>query len=185
MKLECHPVWGQSWISGRFCVSLTILYGGEVFSSLAVLLPPSHPTNLTELCNTNHQIMSHSTYTNRFDEYSKIAADFARSVASSLSPTGTRIPEHDCMMNVAIKVKETYCASSDQVTNPTSLRNPVICRHKRGSPSYDKPVIFIETEPRTLWLPRIYQRAPQMWWTFVETLSQFREMQSVVSHASR
>lgn len=164
---------------GLLCFSLTILYGGEVFSSIAVILPPLQPKTLMDLCLTKPQIMSRSSYTSG----SKITADLQALIEVISETNRGKDAETNCMIYIAKELNRTFCARPDQLL-PSSTNNPLVCKNQRGNPSYEQPVAFLEDDYYGLDVELIYRRSSRFWWTNVQPLNHIQEIMPVLTIAN-
>lgn len=167
------------------CFFHTILYGGEVFSSIAVLSPPVHPESLMDLCLTKPQVLSQSTYMQpAIGTFSKIAYDLHSLVSVITKVANAETPEIDCMKNIVEEINHNWCDCPDQINVLSGVDNPQVCRQQHGNPSYDQPVVFIEETATAMRLKFIYERSPHLWWTSVKTLRELQHMEPVLCIAN-
>lgn len=147
-----------------FCVSVTVLHGGELFSSLAAVAPPVTPESLAELCDSNDEIHSQSSGSYMAYYYPAIynilpieSEDFRKSIDIDRSKK--------CIHEIHNKVNRQFCQPPNRILIPTSRDKPQICKDLVSNPSYRRPVTFIEMSEEAQRLQKIYARSPNIWWT--------------------
>lgn len=150
-----------------FCVSLTVLHGGELFSSLTVLTPPTTPEKLMDLCNGTQEIRSQSS--GRIYNYYLPAIDFkadrlAVDIDFKWRKKNVNEQNRKCLSSIAKKARTHFCDQPDRILVPSNLDKPQLCRVASANPSYRRPVTFIETSDDARRLEKIYSMSPNMFW---------------------
>lgn len=164
-KLQCiFLLWGI------LCYSLTVLYGGELASSLAVLKAPIIPTCLEELLDLGTNIISLGTIETESGSQSKLV-DSLQSQNFKWSNSSEQLGRQARAIHEA---NFGYCDQEMRVFNRRNAESPFLCKDKPYFTNPKKPITFVDNKTRFILERYVFQDSSKYW---VSSMSQIPKLQ--------
>lgn len=127
-----------------YCLSLTMLYGGDLGSYMVTLVPPSYPKNAAELYDSKSPLLTTTD-------------DLINDPSLLISEVG----ERQRMVKVASEIKRNFC--SDLVFNTTDSEKLVHCKINSALYTYEMPLTFIDSDIRSSSMRIAFQSSNLFW----------------------
>lgn len=160
------------------CYSLTLLYGVQLASSLAILKPPRFPSSFKELEEVSEQIISLQAI---FYKYK-----FQSRLATSLNETNTwsgeggigahfSVRQRESRANLINKINKGYCDDSNILFNRSTQISPYQCENTSYLQKWEVPVTFVDYGHFHLLERYVFQEPSKYWVSSTTTLPYLRD----------
>lgn len=165
---------------GTLCFSLTVLYGGEMASSLAVLKPPRYPETFDELYDLRTQIISLGGSRNVDGSYQSMLAESISQLitrdADQPETHATRtIKKSERRAKLINEINHGFCDNGMEIFNRSNEKAPFVCTDKPYAPSFEKPVTFVDYGRMQLMERHVFQETRYFWVSSTTTFPDLRE----------
>lgn len=175
----CVQVVGTLW--SFLCLSHTMIYGGDLATSLSVLKPPYFPSTFSEIGHFNGRIVSVTALgTYKFSQSSSFGLRI-QSVMDMIKLHGNKNSEMtsyqqswlQLIREIKTKVMNDFCESY-QLTLNTS-KNPFSCLNKPSNYVGHSTVTFINIVEDSLAIYKAYEHNTKYWVSPVSQLPDYQE----------
>lgn len=144
---------------GITCYSITVLYGGELATSLSVLLPPPYPKHINELGVYNAQHLSVSPVAKN----DRARSSFAEALEEKLGMIGIgNLEKSERFVKVANEIEKSFCGRED-ILSRDGKKTPYCCSTKPKSLRTDVPVTFVDHGYYTDSVRVAFESSPSFW----------------------
>lgn len=153
-----HWIWIQGGASkfnrlfmlwGILSYSVTVLYGGGLASSLAVLKPPSYPTSLNDLGNVHSQLISISLILSNSDK-DKFISRYANRLSNQIGHLDEsknskhRVGQIERLAQLVGELQKGFCLPKMRVYNRSNAEYPFLCLDKPYITKHETPITLID-----------------------------------------
>lgn len=170
---------------GVFCFSLSILYGGELASSLSTFSSPVVPTTLGELVATERQIISVSSV--HWGRECRSQLEFKLNdelkvwnQTSNVNAWKNKSEKINISIGLINELNKSFCGCGNSVFSRKHDNIPFNCKTSQNILRLDVPVTFVDKEWYSLAARSAFKSSESYWISSTSYVPDLRETSSIV-----
>lgn len=168
----------------------TILFGGEVVTSVSLTTSPEFPKTLSELAGTkstklsiaSYRIMSSKSGYNETSDISLLINDFFDDDLRRSSKSSERIAASGKLTSLATELSTNFCSSSQIQLNTLNQEKPFSCRDRSMTMNYETGHTFLSYMYDTQAIRHTYRSFSKYWVSPVSDVKEFADTLTVILH---